>query len=327
MMTREEKTLQLRQQIATQVGDLIDRDYVLLGLPYYLNVGDILIWEGERQFLSTFCHKCLNEGYRYKDYWRIRNDTLILLQGGGNFGDLWRFIQAERLSIVQRYRNNPIVIFPVTCWYENTALLRQDAEALSKHPNLMICARDAFSFELLRKHFNNRILLVPDMAFSIEITTLARHIHAEDKETLFLKRTDKELAPNTPSPPRPILNTADVRDWPSMEKDPPCWILYRNICKYFHVMGQYRRLRKLSHMMLKSSDWYYQEHCRKQLMRKGVRFVSRYRKIYTTRLHVGILSVLLNKEVTIIDNSYGKNATYFESWLSDTDGVKLWKSN
>src|SRR4030042_4440105 len=135
-MTRKEKILQLGRHITKELGDLIDRDYVLLGLPYYLNVGDILIWEGERQFLSPLPHKCLNEGYRYRDYWRIQDNTLILLQGGGNFGDLWRFIQDERLSIVQRYMNNPIILSPVTCWYENAALLQQDAEILSQTPNL-----------------------------------------------------------------------------------------------------------------------------------------------------------------------------------------------
>jgi len=325
MMKRSEKTLQLRRYIVKQLGDMVDRDYALLGLPYYLNIGDILIWEGERQFLSTFRYKCLNEGYRYKDYWRIQDNTLILLQGGGNFGDLWRSIQDERLSIVQRYVNNPIVIFPVTCWYENTTLLQQDAEILSKHPNLTICARDALSFALLKKYFNNRILLVPDMAFCIERATIELQIHGEGEGTLFLKRTDKELASNVPSPSKEILKTSDVRDWPSMEKNPLCWICYRKLYKYGKKAEHYGGLQTISRIVLKSSDWYFHEHCRKQLIHEGVSFVGRYRNIYTTRLHVGILSLLLDKEVTIIDNSYGKNSSFFDTWLSDTDGVKLWR--
>ena len=325
MMTRDEKALQLRKQIAERLGGLIDRDYVLLGLPYYLNVGDILIWEGEWEYLSALRSKCLNRGYRYKDYWRIRENTLILLQGGGNFGDLWRFIQNERLEIIRRYGNNPIVILPVTCWYENTTLLRQDAEIMSRHPDLTICARDALSFDLLRKHFSNKILLLPDMAFCIDAAKLRKYVQGEGEGTLYLKRTDKELAANAPSPPRKALDTADVRDWPSMEKDPPCWIRYRKTCRHAHAMGEHKGLWKLSRMVLKSSDWYYHQRCRRQIIREGVRFVGGYRNIFTTRLHVGILSVLLGKEVTIIDNSYGKNASFFDTWLSDTDGVRLWR--
>lgn len=325
-MTRKEKTLQLRRYIRTRLGDLINRDYVLLGLPYYLNVGDILIWEGERQFFRSFRYKCLNEGYHYRNYWKINDDTLILLQGGGNFGDLWRFIQEERINICQRYKNNPIIITPVTFWYDNLDLLRHDSEILSTHPNLTICARDSFSYGMLRKYFNNRIILMPDMAFCIKRATLERYFHSKGKGTLFLKRTDKELASKVPLLPKEVQKNADVRDWPSMEKNPMCWILYRKLCNYGNKMGRYKGLRIPARIILKSTDLYFHEHCRKQLIHDGVTFVGQYSNIYTTRLHGAILSILLDKEVTIIDNSYGKNASFFETWLSDTDGVKLWRS-
>lgn len=327
MTTRKEKVLQLRRHIAKQLDDMIDRDYVLFGLPYYLNIGDILIWEGERQYFNRFRHKCINEGYHYRDYWRIKGNTLIVLQGGGNFGDLWRFIQEERLSIVQRYMNNPIIISPVTCWYENTVLLRQDAEIFSKHPNLTICARDALSFALLKKHFNkNQILLVPDMAFCIDRAGIERYVHNERKETLFLKRTDKELGLNSPLIPKEVLDKADVHDWPSMERDPLCWIRYRRLHDYGKKVEHYKGLRAISRVILKSSDWYFHERCRKHLIQEGASFLSQYCNIYTTRLHVGILSILLDKSVTFIDNSYGKNLSFFETWLNDTDGVRFLRS-
>jgi exopolysaccharide biosynthesis predicted pyruvyltransferase EpsI len=323
MMTRDEKRFQLRRCIETRLRGLFDRDYVLLGLPYYLNIGDILIWEGQRQFFTTLRCRCLNEGYHYRDYRTIPDGTLIVLQGGGNFGDLWRFIQDERLSIVQHYGNCPIVVTPVTCWYENSELLRQDAEMLSKHPNLTICARDAVSFDLLRKHFRNRIVLVPDMAFYIEPKKLRREVRGRAEGVLFLKRSDKELASDAPLPPKEVLARADVHDWPSMERDPACWIRYQKLYRLGQATVRCGGLSRIGVVVLKSSDWYYHSHCRKQLIREGVRFVGRYRDIYTTRLHGGILSILLDKEVTIIDNSYGKNASYFETWLSDTEGVEL----
>jgi exopolysaccharide biosynthesis predicted pyruvyltransferase EpsI len=230
------------------------------------------------------------------------------------------------LRIIQRFKKNPIVISPVTCWYESADLMRQDAEIMAKHPNLTICARDTRSFDLLKKHFNNRILLMPDMAFCIERTTLVRHVAEEGEGTLFLKRTDKELAPNTPSQLKEVPGTMEIHDWPSMEKEPQCWIRYRKLCKLGQTIGRFHRLKGLSHMVLKASDWYYHEHCRIRMIQDGVRFIGRYRNIYTTRLHVGILSILLDKSVTIIDNSYGKNASFFETWLNDTDGVTFWKT-
>jgi pyruvyl transferase EpsO len=326
MKSRTAKCLQLRQEIVAQLGGLVDRDYVLLGLPYYLNVGDILIWEGERRFLSELPHKCLNQGYQYSDSWRIRDDTLLLLQGGGNFGDLWRYIQDERLDISRRYKNNPIVITPVTVWYENPDLMQQDAEVFSAHPNLTICARDARSFELLQKHFTNRILLVPDMAFCIEPASLKRYAGHADRETLFLKRTDKELASPSASLPQKMAD-ADVHDWPCMEQEPRYWMRYHRLCSQAAAVGRLKlrggwRLYRALHGL---SDWYYHTRCRELLIRDGVKFVSRYQNIYTTRLHVAILAVLLDKPVTILDNSYGKNSSFIETWMNDTEGVNLMK--
>ena len=48
-----------------------------------------------------------------------------------------------------------------------------------------------------------------------------------------------------------------------------------------------------------------------------------YKTIYTTRLHAAILGVLLGKKVVFMDNSYGKNRGFYETWLKDCDAVKM----
>ena len=40
-------------------------------------------------------------------------------------------------------------------------------------------------------------------------------------------------------------------------------------------------------------------------------------------LHGCILSILLGKKITLIDNSYGKNGNFYNTWLSDLDNVTL----
>ncbi len=325
MLSRKKKISQLSQLITSRLGNIINRDYVLLGLPYYLNIGDILIWEGERHFLKNLGYKCLNRGYNYRARNKIKEDTLILLQGGGNFGDLWRFIHEDRIDIIRQYKNNPIIITPVTLWYENTDLLKQDAKELSSHPNLTICARDSVTYNILKRHFNNNIILVPDMAFYIETSMIEQHTHNECKGTLFLKRNDKELLSNLSFSPKNIQGGIDVHDWPTMEINPPYWLRYKKLCRYGNRLVHFNGLQILSKFIIKSSDWYFHNCCRKQLIHDGINFVSQYRNIFTTRLHVGILSILLDKEVTILDNSYGKNANFFNTWLKDTDGITLLK--
>lgn len=327
MLTRNEKIKQLKQWIEKRLRPLIDRPYVLLGLPYYLNVGDILIWEGERQFLKSLPYPCLNEGYHYRDEQRIHRDTLIILQGGGNFGDLWRFIQEERLNIINRYKNNPILITPVTYHYENQDLLKSDVSAFAQHPHLTICARDAVSYERLKNNFTNEVILVPDMAFCLDTKILQKYSRDETKDALFLKRTDKELSEETQILSPKIPSSADVRDWPSMEREPLCWRRFMKLSRYATHLNRSKWGHRLSLPLQKASDSYFHNRCRPWLIREGIHFISSYRKIYSTRLHGAILGLLLNKDVILMDNSYGKNSSFFETWLNDTEGVELWKTD
>lgn len=61
------------------------------------------------------------------------------------------------------------------------------------------------------------------------------------------------------------------------------------------------------------------------MTRRGVEFVSQYKAVYTTRLHVMILSVLLEKPVQFIDNSYGKLSSFYDTWLKNCRGVECYE--
>ena len=64
----EKKVNELCSEIYQKLSLLIDNDYILVDLPYHSNIGDVLIWEGERQFLSKLPYKCLYKAsmYTYK---------------------------------------------------------------------------------------------------------------------------------------------------------------------------------------------------------------------------------------------------------------------
>ena len=321
-MTRAEKIQQLRTRISEQLDGLIDRDYALMGLPYYLNVGDILIWEGTRQFLATTGRKCLNAGYRYRDEWRIQADTLIVLQGGGNFGDLWREVQEERLGIIRRHPGNPTIVMPVSCWYDDPALMRRDAEALASHPDLTICARDSASHERLVRNFKNRILLVPDMAFFVDPRALRKWAAGAGQGALHVKRTDKEWAPDHGMAPA-AADGMTVADWPSMVRAPWHWTLYNDMLDWGRQARQRRGVWRIADVVVKLSDWFYHHVGRRLLIRQGAAFLGAYRTVYATRLHAAILAILLDKDVRIADNLDGKISSFCKTWLEGVDGVEL----
>ena len=145
------KINELRAIIYNKLQHLIDGDYILLDVPYYTNIGDTLIWEGTKHFLKSIKHKCLYtasvETYKYRP---LSPSTVILLQGGGNFGDLWRKHQELRLEVIRAYPNNKIIILPQTVFYKDKAVFQEDAKIFNSHQDLHICARDTVSLEYLQ---------------------------------------------------------------------------------------------------------------------------------------------------------------------------------
>ena len=51
---------------------------------------------------------------KYEDLGKIPKSAIILLNGGGNFGDLWRSHSEFRIKVINNFRTNKIIIFPQT---------------------------------------------------------------------------------------------------------------------------------------------------------------------------------------------------------------------
>lgn len=307
-MKATEKISQLKKIIAELLTPLINSDYVLLDVPYYTNIGDTLIWEGTREFLKTLPHKCLYtasvETYKYRP---LPKNTVILLQGGGNFGDLWRRHQGLRQTVIKSYPNNRIIILPQTVFYNNNSVFAEDAKILNSHKDLHICARDAKSLEYLKKALTCNLLLVPDMAFCISKRTLNKYRKEETEKALFLKRNDPELCEyNFASYIKETGEQLHTGDWPTMEQQ------FKTKNYLDKLLWHKERLGRIPDIY---ADWIFRPH----QVKKGIEFVSQYKKVYTTRLHVAILSVLLDKKIVFFDNSYGKNRSFYETWLKDVE--------
>lgn len=311
-MTSQEKIQQLKEYIHNSLAHLIDSDYVLLDVPYYTNIGDTLIWEGTKHFLKKIPHKCLYtasvETYKHRP---LSPNTVILMQGGGNFGDLWRRHQDLRLEVIRAYPNNKIIILPQTVFYNDTAVFQEDAKIFNSHKNLYICARDTVSFEYLQQSLTCNLLLVPDMAFCITDNLLQKYCKKEGGRVLFLKRNDTEFCnydfKSYITEEESILDTCD---WPTMEH---YYKTKRFLDKLLWRKEQIGRVPDIY------ADWVFRPH----QVKKGVEFVSQYKKVYTTRLHVAILSLLLGKDIVFFDNSYGKNSSFFDTWLKGVDNLKF----
>ncbi len=304
---------ELRNKVRLSVGPLITGDYAVLDLPYYDNPGDTLIWEGTLEFLKEIRGKC-----RYaagKDNYvpgKVKPGLTVLLQGGGNFGDLWPAHQEFRKRVIESCRDNRVIVLPQSVHYQDYANLKADAEFFKAHPGVIICVRDRKSQEILEADFPNRILLVPDMAFFADVAKYRGAVASESGRTLLAKRVDKEAPADADFSVVP--GAAEIRDWPMVETYPAS--LYEGL---EHKLRRCRRVKKWFGVDLaaRTVDRYWHRVMRPAYVREAVEFIDRYDEVWSTRLHVTILSMLLGKRVHVIDNSYNKTRNFLETWFPE----------
>ncbi|MBQ9237098.1 MAG: polysaccharide pyruvyl transferase family protein [Prevotella sp.] len=305
-----EKIQQLRKTLEETLASLIVSDYIYIDLPYHSNIGDTLIWKGTETFLSCLPYKCiLRASFQTFTFPNIDKEVIILMHGGGNFGDLYTPHNKLRRDVVEHYPDNKIIVLPQTVYYEGARNACSDAKIFRKHSKLTICARDRYSYYFLKLfRFSKNILLIPDMAFCIdreELHQMAKPLIGKD---LLFKRVDKEETDLSQSSNVLTTQNYDISDWPMYEGGDPL------MDKLYSLIAEGKNA---------EADEYAVNTYLPERVRVGVELISKYDRVFSNRLHGAILAILLGKETFILDNSYGKNSQYYNTWLKDTDNIQL----
>lgn len=296
-----------------------EADYVFLDIPYYTNIGDTLIYKGTEDFLATLPGRCIYKT-AIENYAKlsISEDVVILFQGGGNFGDIWRRHTDFVLRVLEDFPNNRAIILSQTIYYENSDVMEADARLMGNHPNLTICARDRVSYDLALKYFGaNDVLMLPDMAFCIDPSFLEKYHMPAKEKALFFKRKDQEFADYDFDKHLEAQGQLDELEWPSMEQD----LVISKILSHLKRINSLAIKVGFGPVSRRLLDWYAQTIYMPCLLKIGIRFISQYRQVYSTRLHGAILSILLNRPLVFFDNSYGKNSRFFDAWLTGFENV------
>ncbi len=320
-MNAKEKIDQLKKEIKRQLTLLITGDYVYLDLPYHSNIGDTLIWKGTLDYLNMLGHKCLMSTDCYNfTFPHLPQNCIILLHGGGNFGDLYPKHNNFRKAVIAKYPLNRVVVLPQTVFYEKDDNLKADIEFYANRDNVTICVRDTESYKIIADNFRGpSVCLVPDMAFFINQDVYKSKISKKTKgRTLYLKRSDKEAVDSTL--PQCVPANAEVHDWPTFERiSAVYWFCLKGI-------GLLKRIPCIDSLRRRYTDFVWQFILLPYNVRIGMNFLCRYDTIYTTRLHTLILSVLLNRQsICLLDNNYGKLRSFYETWLTDLNDMRYIK--
>ena len=284
-----------------------------LDYPVYTNVGDLMIYLATEHWLETSELEVVGR-WNLSDFSfrSLPPDSIILCQGGGNFGDLYPF-QRFREKVVRSYPDNRIVFLPQTIHYAREANREISAGILDQHPDLHLLLRDRVSLELATSMAPScSSALAPDMyllLYPVEKTLgLARAVSPSSR-VLYLLREDIEERLNQPVPECGIGWTGDWRQllglrwWSSrlLKAARPVWTVGGPPGAFAH-------------------RWHRQAY---GLVRHCARRFQTVERVVSSRLHGHLLATLLGIPSILLDNSYGKNSRYFHTWHEGLEIARL----
>lgn len=188
---------QLSERLVTVLQNLLPAGTkcALLDVHICPNVGDNAIWLGERHILSligvNLVYAADRASYSKRELSARLEDGIILIQGGGNFGDLWLSSELFREKVISEFPDHRIIQLPQSIFFKYKEHLNRAKAILNGHPRLMILVRDMRSLRLARKEFAAPSMLCPDMAFGLGVL---EHTCRSSLDVLCLRRTDIESA-------------------------------------------------------------------------------------------------------------------------------------
>jgi pyruvyl transferase EpsO len=291
----------------------VHRPLVYLDYPVQLNFGDLLIMRGTERFYAEHGHRVLFRS-AYMNFLdratsRINSETILVLHGGGNFGDLYPVHQNFREEIVRRFPDNRIVILPQSVYFSSPRELERSARIFRQHRDIALCVRDHASLATVRTRFTDNTVLMPDMA-----QQLWRGYAPQPRaggRTLKLLRLDVEATEQQ----RQAEKEHQSMDWLDFN---PRWS-----CRIFgRILRLHTLEAKLGRQLGARALWY--GYCKMLHRSMESRFLE-YGDIITSRLHGMIFGLLLGKRVRYLDNIYGKLSGYAGTWFDESVPVGVYQ--
>lgn len=303
-----------RSKIATALDsvlrDLSGAPWALLDFPAHANVGDSAIWQGTLSLLEPR----LGHGAGFVTHARQAPTGLskkvptgpIFLLGGGNFGNLWEGHWDHRVNILSQYTDRKIIQLPQSIHFRSAKgkALEETKRAIGEHPDFTLMVRDLPSLDFAKEHFDCRLKLCPDFAFGLNPlnaknspTSAISGLMRMDRERNCEAYTSRESVENVP-----------IVDWVHAAK--PTWPV-RLVSKTtkaapFLLGPMAGPLATAFHAWSLSN------------LKRGVEILGASEIVITDRLHGHILCTLMGKPHVVLDNSYGKNFNYMDSWPANS---------
>lgn len=302
--------------LRTAIGDAVD--VALLDAPNQRNVGDSLIWAGEIEYLRRMGLKIRYVSdlrtYDPAELRRAMPSGVVLLHGGGNFGDLWMGHQNHRERIAADLPDYRLVQLPQSIYFSSRDRAAQADAILGAHPDFHVLIRDSLSMQRAAELLPS---LSPtfchDMALGYEPPVSN---NSSGDALLIIARQDKEAMSGLHEVGAdwvPGITTVKT-DWHSEGWLAVRWELARRAMKVQHRLVRYRRRIKWIPTFPQSVVQRLIFALNDINIAGALRLYATSRVVVVDRLHAHVLAILLGINHVALDNNYRKIGAVFEDY-------------
>lgn len=277
------------------------RKIYFIGTPNHYNMGDHLIALATERFLkklfpfTEIVEISVNEfDKRLPELRRkMKRYDLIIMQGGGNMGNIYWTNEWVRRQIIKYFAYNKIVIFPETIFYEKNAEGKEDFNRSRRiyrgAKNLTICAREQKSFEIMKAAYpNNHIILTPDIVCSLKSAYITQR---KQVKLFFRDDTEKGI---TDGMQNKIMELLDHE-------------------KIAYVFGSMQRFKK----------GYMGKENRDETTKYKILEIASAKLIITDQLHAMILAVITGTPCLASGRYYYKIKSTYDTWFYGLPYIEL----
>ncbi len=311
-MERDALLARLQRQYLEVLAPLVPQGVpvALVDFPNHANVGDSAIWWGEECLLQRLgirpAYTCDLHTYSREALARaLGEEGVILIHGGGNLGDIWPHHQAFRERVIGDFPGHVIIQLSQSVQFHSPEGLARARRVFDAHPRLTLLCRDRHSLAFVREHFRCRAELAPDAAFFLDLRPWRG---VADHQVMYLARSDVEA----PAASVALDGCRVLRaDW--LGEPRSAWIRLADA-----LTSQLVRRPSLEPLLRRPVSRSYPRLARERV-RRGCRLLSRGQVVVTDRLHAHVLALSMGIPHVFLDNNYGKNRRFFETWTHDSE--------
>lgn len=295
-----DKMSNLRGQLISSLSPMLaGRAVMHLDVPVHLNVGDMLIDMGTDELFRLLKVKhcgriaMFDQSRLFAKKKLLSRDVVLILHGGGNFGDIYPNHQEFRERVIRNFPDNPICVFPQSVHFNNENVIAGQMLVYRNHRNLMFYVRDQYSFDLLKTMLNpNQLAILPDLAHMLYGVLPAQN-EAIERRLLF-RRRDVEAVDT---------GVDGGFDWTDL--------IDAGVRKRFRALK--KRMKWQGRLRIDLGGHQRWQSFRDSVINIATSKYSNYGLIDSDRLHGVILAQLMAKPTVTRDNSYGKIQRYCKS--------------